>query len=338
LGFHNATQSSAGNVSEIQIRQRGQHHISAIARGGAQGLSQIRNTGSHIAFLFGVSTAIGDYAIIGDCRSAALISKSGALDWLCLPHFSSPAIFGALLDQQRGGRFQISPSIGAGAVRRYLPNTNVLETTFRTADGVVRLIDMMSIPSGTGLEPMAEVLRVVEGVAGTVPIRFEIQPEPDYGRIAPRLRQCSRRHWAWTWRDECLHLGADVIFQPSGSKLVADHVVTAGQRLCCSLAYVKRDIGVIPGLGTAAERRLESTIRWWETWCARARYDGPYPESVRRSALTLKLLTYALSGAIVAAPSASLPEHRSRSQLGLSLLLASRCRAHHARFHPTWIF
>jgi GH15 family glucan-1,4-alpha-glucosidase len=255
-----------------------------------------------------LSNAIADYAIIGDCRSAALISKDGALDWLCLPHFSSPTVFGGLLDQQRGGRFQIFPCVRAEVARRYLPNTNVLETTWRTSDGVVRLLDLMPIPSGIGLEPMAEVLRVVQGVEGTVPIRLEIQAEPDYGRLTPRLRQCSRSCWAWTWRDECLHLTADCIFQPSGPKLRAEHVVTAGQRLFCSLSYAKSDIGVIPGRGTEAERRLESTIRWWQEWCARARYDGPYSESVRRSVLTLKLLTYALSGAVVAAPSTSLPE------------------------------
>lgn len=237
-----------------------------------------------------------------------MISKHGALDWLCLPHFSSPALFGALLDPNRGGSFEIRPIATARVARRYLPNTNVLETTFRTNDGVVRLLDLMSLPPGSGLQPMAEVLRLVEGVEGTVPMRFEIQPEPNYGRTLPRLLQCSQKHWAWTWRDECAHLRTDVTMQSRGTRLIAEHTVSTGQRLWCSLAYVKRDICVIPGLGAAAQRRLDDAITWWQTWCARMRYEGPYENSVRRSALVLKLLTYALSGAVVAAPSTSLPE------------------------------
>lgn len=95
--------------------------------------------------------AISDYALIGDCRTAALISRDGSVDWLCLPHFSSPSLFGTLLDQQRGGRFRIAPSTPARRMRRYLPGTNVLETTFRTRDGVVRLVDVMPLPTGADL-------------------------------------------------------------------------------------------------------------------------------------------------------------------------------------------
>lgn len=253
-------------------------------------------------------SAIGDYAIIGDCRSAALISRRGALDWLCLPHFSSPAIFGALLDQERGGRFQIYPSVPTRETRRYLPGTNVLETTYRTRDGSVRLLDLMSIPSERGLQPSCEVLRLVEGIDGTVPVRVEVDLQPNYGQEIPRLQRRGRTTWAWTWSKECVHLVTDMSLQPHGTRLFGEHVVTAGQRLWSSLSHVKGDIGVIPSLGDTAQKCFDSTSQWWLTWSARARYSGPHRDAVVRSALTLKLLTYALSGAVIAAPSTSLPE------------------------------
>jgi GH15 family glucan-1,4-alpha-glucosidase len=252
--------------------------------------------------------AIGDYAIIGDCRSAALISRHGSLDWLCLPHFSSPAVFGALLDQQRGGRFRIGPSVAARVTRRYLPNTNVLETTYRTSDGAVRLLDSMTIPTDDGLQPACEILRLVEGIEGAVPIRIELDPQPDYGRRPARLEQRGRSAWTWSWGHECAHFVSDASLQAQGARVVGETSVQAGQRLWSSIAYVKGDVGVVPNLGDGAQRRIDSTAQWWATWAARARYAGPHRDAVLRSALTLKLLTYILSGAVVAAPTSSLPE------------------------------
>ena len=267
------------------------------------------------------TTSIADYAVIGDCRSAALISRDGSLDWLCLPEFASPAIFGALLNQPSrreaigpppemvdGGCFRIRPAVPAVATRRYLDDSNVLETTFRANDGTVRVLDLMSLPDERHFQPMREVLRIVAGVEGRVPMAFEIDPCPGYGLTVPRLAARAPRQWAWVWGSECLYLNSDVVFRPSGKRLDGQHVVSAGDRLCCSLAYTKADIGVIAPLGVAAEQRVEDTLRWWRRWSAQARYSGPYRDAVVRSALTLKLLTYALSGAVVAAPSASLPE------------------------------
>ncbi len=145
------------------------------------------------------TTSIADYAVIGDCRSAALISRDGSLDWLCLPEFASPAIFGALLNQPSrreatgppekvdGGCFRIRPSVPAVATRRYLPDSNVLETTFRANDGTVRVLDLMSLPDERQFQPMREVLRIVAGVEGRVPMAFEIDPCPGYGLTVPRL-------------------------------------------------------------------------------------------------------------------------------------------------------
>jgi GH15 family glucan-1,4-alpha-glucosidase len=252
--------------------------------------------------------SIGDYAIIGDCRTAALISNQGAIDWLCLPHFSSPSLFGALLDEERGGRFLIAPADSARVTRRYLPGSNVLETTFSTPDGVVRTTDLMPVPCGPSLQPMREVLRRIEGVEGAVPVRIEIAPRPDYGRRPPRLERRDKRTWACTWNNECAHVASDVSLVADGDRLIGERIIVGGERLWCSLAYAKGDVGVLPALGAAAQQRLDSTADWWRAWSARTQYAGPYRECVLRSALTLKLMVHALSGAVIAAPSTSLPE------------------------------
>jgi GH15 family glucan-1,4-alpha-glucosidase len=254
------------------------------------------------------AAAIGDYALVGDCRSAALISRQGSLDWLCLPHFASPSLFGAILDDERGGRFRICPRTPAQSTRRYWPDTNVLESTFRTRDGVVRLVDVMTIPEGPTLQPMREVLRLVEGIEGTVPMRVEIELRPDYGRGAARLERRAKTSWAYIWGRECAFIEADVTLERDGIRLIGERTVAAGQRLWCSLAYTDGDIGVLPPLGDAAQDRLDSTARWWQAWSARSRYVGPYRDYVSRSALALKLMTHALSGAVIAAPTTSLPE------------------------------
>ena len=158
------------------------------------------------------TTTIADYAVIGDCRSAALISRDGSLDWLCLPEFASPAIFGALLNQPSrreatgpppekvdGGCFRIRPSVPAVATRRYLSDSNLLETTFRANDGTVRVLDLMSLPDERQFQPMREVLRIVTGVEGRVPMAFEIDPCPGYGLTAPRLAARAPGEWAWVW-------------------------------------------------------------------------------------------------------------------------------------------
>jgi GH15 family glucan-1,4-alpha-glucosidase len=252
--------------------------------------------------------AIENYALIGDCRSAALISQQGSLDWLCLPHFSSPSLFGALLDDERGGRFRICPGVPARSTRRYLPDTNVLETTFHARDGIVRVVDVMTIPEGPGLQPMREVLRLIEGVEGTVPVRIEIEPRPNYGRTAARLERRGQTSWACVWGAECVHIDADVTLASDGMDLVGESTIVAGQRAWCSLAYTSGDIAVLPALGDAAQCRVDSTARWWREWSSQSNYAGRYRDCVVRSALTLKLMTHALSGAVIAAPSASLPE------------------------------
>jgi GH15 family glucan-1,4-alpha-glucosidase len=256
--------------------------------------------------------AIGDYALIGDGHTAALISQQGSLDWLCLPHFSAPSIFGALLDKEEGGRFAICPQVPFRAQRQYMDSTNVLQTTFTTSDGVIRLTDMMTIaPADGALRPMREVLRIIEGIEGVVEVSIEVDPRPDYGRALPRAEFRESLGWTWSWGNELLWLTSDLVgISASGNSpgMRGIHRIRAGDRRFLSLGYAKGDIAVFAPLGSAATRRCEATVKWWSGWANQCRYEGPYRDAVRRSALTLKMLTHAISGAVVAAPTTSLPE------------------------------
>ncbi|HET9445697.1 MAG TPA: trehalase-like domain-containing protein, partial [Steroidobacteraceae bacterium] len=130
---------------------------------------------------------IADYAAIGDGRTIALVSRDAAIEWLCLPHFSAPSVFAALLDRDSGGLFAIAPEPRSTSTRRYIGDSNVLETTFSTTTGVVRITDFMPTPADSHrIEPMREVLRIVEGLAGAVAVRVTVDPRPDYGRCSTR--------------------------------------------------------------------------------------------------------------------------------------------------------
>jgi GH15 family glucan-1,4-alpha-glucosidase len=258
-----------------------------------------------------VEPKIGDYAIIGDCRTAALVSRDGSVDWLCLPHFSGPSVFAALLDRERGGCFSIRPVQPFRSTRRYVGGTAVLETTFETASGIVRLLDLMPILDSAGaLTPMRELLRAVEGLEGEVELDVLFGPRPNYARAPPRIRARGKLGWACTWSDELFLLRTVDPLQLAldGATVRGRIRVKANQKTYLSLCYAKADIGVIAPLGNLAEERVRSTIKWWTDWSSRCAYDGPHRDAVLRSAVTLKLMTFALSGAVVAAPTTSLPE------------------------------
>lgn len=254
---------------------------------------------------------IGDYALIGDCRTAALISRDGSIDWLCLPHFSGASVFAALLDGERGGRFTICPASPFTSTRRYLGSTAVLETTFETDTGVARLIDLMPIVEDPGtLCPLREVLRIIEGIDGEVSFDVRWEPRPDYARVNARIRQRGRLGWACTFEDELffLHAEAPLTFRETEKAVLGRVRIVAGQSCRFSLGYEKGDIGVIPPLGQEADSRVQATLSWWQSWSNQCLYEGPHREAVIRSAITLKLMTFALSGAVLAAPTTSLPE------------------------------
>ena len=257
---------------------------------------------------------IDDYGMIGDCRSAALVSCEGSIDWLCWPRFDSPSIFAALLDADRGGRFQIKPTGEFRSERRYLPETNVLETVFRTDTGAVAMRDLMPVASEedkhAALTAEHEILRQIEGLEGTVDLEITYAPRPNYARDRTHLQRrgelgiwCGVGPGALVLRSEIpLRVAADDL-SASGSANIA-----AGERRNLSLTYSVAGPAVIPVLGEAAQDRLDRSVRWWRGWAGGCTYDGPEREAVLRSALTLKLMTYAPSGAVVASPTTSLPE------------------------------
>ena len=257
---------------------------------------------------------IGDYAIIGDCRSAALIARDGSLDWLCWPRFDSPSMFAALLDAEQGGRCRIRPTEPFWTDRRYLPETNVLETRFHSPNGSVALRDVMPVASEAAkresMMPEHEVLRELEGVHGEVELEVFYAPRPDYARAEVHLEQRGSFGICCQAGRGLLLLRGDVSFEIAADRRSARGIVRmrAGERRYCSLSYSLDGPAVVPVLGPPAGERVERSVRWWRDWAARCTYRGPYREAVVRSALALKLLTYAPSGAILAAPTTSLPE------------------------------
>jgi GH15 family glucan-1,4-alpha-glucosidase len=257
---------------------------------------------------------IGDYAIIGDCRSAALVSRDGSLDWLCLPRYDSPSIFGALLDQHRGGRFSVRPTQQFYVNRRYVLDTNVLETTFHTETGACVLRDLMPVYSevekGTALIPDHEVLREIEGLDGEVELEVHYEPRPDYARRSTRLRRgpfglvCEAGRAALVLRGDMgeLELAADDQIARGVAR------IHGGERKYLAFLYTQEAPAVLPPLGEVARAKVERSIHWWRDWASRCTYKGPHRSAVIRSALLLKLLAYAPSGAVAAAPTTSLPE------------------------------
>ncbi len=257
---------------------------------------------------------IADYAIIGDCRSAALVGRNGAIDWLCWPRFDSPSVFGSLLDARRGGSFAVAPVEPAAISRRYLDGTNVLETTFRTTRGVLRVTDLMPVATPEerrrSLRPPREILRRLECLEGDVTVQVRCDPRPDFGRIVPRLTTRGSLG-AWYEHDgSALALRCDLPVELSDdhARLAVGTTLHAGDRHYLSLVGVVGEPAVLPPLGEAAEVRIRQTISWWRNWSGRCVYEGPRRDAVVRSALTLKLMEFAPSGAVIAAPTTSLPE------------------------------
>ncbi len=205
---------------------------------------------------------IGDYALIGDCRGAGLVSRDGSLDWLCLPRFDSPSLFAALLDAREGGRFQVRPAGDYHTERRYLPDTNVIETTFHCPGGIVVLRDLMPVASEEEkrrrLVPEHEILREIEGAAGEVEMEVIYDPRPDYGRIHPVLRQRGRLGLWCRARPGDLILTGDIPLTPlpGGAGARGSARIREGERAYLSLTYSEIAPAVIPALGAAARERI----------------------------------------------------------------------------------
>ena len=251
---------------------------------------------------------IRDYALIGDGRTCALVARDGAIDWLCLPNIDSPTTFARLLDADRGGAFELAPVDSFEAEQRYVEGTNVLETTFRTGAGTVRVADAMLLTDLSSIAPMREVVRKVEALEGRPRMRWSVTPRFLYARGEVKLERRHDRPFFVAGKD-----GLAVSAWDAGDIEFRDRAVygefelSAGQTAMFSLAAAYKEPAILPGR-VDSERRLEGTRRFWTEWSGRAQYEGHWRDQVRRSALVLKLLLFAPSGAIVAAPTTSLPE------------------------------
>ena len=256
---------------------------------------------------------IQDYGIIGNGRSAALVSLSGSIDWLCWPRFDSPSLLAALLDHGRGGHFAITPTAPFTATRAYADDSNVLVTTFTTETGEARLTDLMPVLSeeekATTLFPEHEILRVCECVRGEVELSVEFHPRTDYGRRVAPIHATPHLGFRIEDGKRLYTLRADrTLTQVADADVEGRFTLRRGERAMVSLAFDHAGPAVLPPLGADSDAAVQRTLAWWRQWAARCTYDGPYRQAVIRSVLVLKLLNYAPSGAIVAAPTTSLPE------------------------------
>ena len=246
---------------------------------------------------------IEDYALIGDCTTAALVGRDGGVDWLCWPRFDSAACFAALLGTGEHGRWRIAPQAAAVTVRRaYRDGTMVLETLFETADGLVALIDFMPLGG-----PNSSLVRLVEGRRGRVAMRFDLRVRFDYGISVPWVTQLSDGSGlSIVAGPNGLTLRSPVALKGEDLATVAEFTVEAGETVPFVLSYGSSHLPPPDAIDAAAV--LASTEQRWRDWSGRCTYDGPWREPIMRSLLTLKALTFEATGGIVAAPTTSLPE------------------------------
>lgn len=259
----------------------------------------------------GIQPLIADYGFLSDCHSAALVDRSGSVDWWCVPRFDSPSVLGRLLDPQ-AGHWALRPAGGFTTDREYVGDTLVLRTVFRTESGVVSVTDALGLEQGArghdiGLRSPHVLLRRVEGVTGSVAMRSELAPRMEYGRTEPNL-QLTEQGGVARGGPATLTLTTSVPVSQSAGALVSSFVVTAGDTVDFQLAYSATFGAQQPRVGADAPT-LGDTTTAWESWSAlHTDYDGAFPDQVRRSSLVLQGLTYSPSGAIVAAATTSLPE------------------------------
>lgn len=251
---------------------------------------------------------IREYAAIGDGRTIALVARDGAIDWLCLPDIDSPSVFARLLDAKRGGYFSLAPDEPFDVERRYVPDTNVLETTYFTAHGVARVTDAMTFPDDS-LPPFRELARRIEGLSGRMTLRWRIEPRFGYANWKTRLEKRGTIPVAVAHTDAlavCSWNAGDVEGDAGGYGGAFE--IGEGDRALMAVVAAHQEPLVFPSR-EAVETRIETTIESWRCWTTECfTYQGRWKEAVHRSALALKLLIYAPSGAVAAAGTTSLPE------------------------------
>jgi GH15 family glucan-1,4-alpha-glucosidase len=259
---------------------------------------------------------IGDYALIGDCQTAALVSREGSVDWCCLPRFDSGSAFGRLLDWEHGGFCQIAPASSSGSwekTREYLDDTLVLHTTWQGHRGEATVLDCLTVDDRGRKQREPRLLRVIEGQQGTVTLDIRIVPRFDYGQVTPWIRrEGPKLHSAIGGNDALIvHCDRELDEDPA-HELVGRVRVGAGERVRLVLEYcrpeqVQPQLERVPD-GRALDRELEQTISWWRSWASSMSLASRDERAARRSGIVLKALTYAPTGAIAAAPTTSLPE------------------------------
>ncbi|HEY5058409.1 MAG TPA: glycoside hydrolase family 15 protein [Gaiellaceae bacterium] len=246
-------------------------------------------------------TRIEDYALLSDLESAALVTRDGSIDWCCFPRFDSGAFFAALLGTPENGRWSIAPADDVKSVTRaYRPDTLVLDTVYETAGGTVRVTDFMP-----PRDELPDIVRIVEGVEGTVEMSLELVIRFDYGRIVPWVRREGKSRLAVAGPD-ALSFTTPIEIRGEDMRTVADFTISAGQRAPFVLTWFPSHKE--PPTPIDAAEALANTEDFWRTWSAGCTYDGAHTEAVTQSLRVLKALTYAPTGGIVAAPTTSLPE------------------------------
>ncbi len=256
---------------------------------------------------------IADYALLGDCHSAALVSRDGSLDWACFPRFDSPAAFCRILDAERGGCFRVAPEGHATSERSYLPDTNVLATTFRAAGGVLELVDCMPVSADPEdpARPRAShsVLRRLRCLDGEVAVRVALAPRFEYGSFVPRFTLLGSQEASVVGGADAVFATATRPLEEADGRIRGRWALRAGEEAWIECRWARADQvrrREPSAEGFAAD--LEATLGFWRRWMASCRAEGEHAALVRRSALVLKALTFAPTGAVVAAPTTSLPE------------------------------
>ena len=254
---------------------------------------------------------IRGYGIIGDSHSAALVGLDGSIDWACFPRFDSPSVFAALLDDKKGGLFQVSPAGPSQSKQKYLADTNILSTTFETEGGVVEVVDFMPITEDGRPGPLNcphEIHRVVVGERGSVPMVCRFEPRLNYGQT-PTLTTVARNGAVAGGEGGCIALSTDVPLREVPGGVVGNFTVVAGQTIPFVAAHGKTRAARVRFLSTPA--KLTRTRRYWEATAAKVSssfHQGPWRDQMTRSFLALSLMVYRPTGAIVASPTTSLPE------------------------------
>ena len=264
-----------------------------------------------------MASKIEDYGMIGNTITCALVSRSGSIDWFCAPRFDSDACFTALVGYDEHGRWSLRPAARVRETRqRYRGDSMVLETEFVCDGGVVRIVDFMP------MDGRCSVVRIVEGVEGEVPVEMLLDVRFGYGADIP-LIEMTRDGTRFLAGPDALILRGPLTLQQQGPRVSAELQVRKGDRIPMQLTWYPSHEQ--PPAGADVSQALSATDAFWRDWAGRCTYQGRWRDAVVRSLLTLKAMTYAPTGGIVAAPTTSLPEaDRRRAQLGLSLLLAAR--------------